>query len=152
MLKELCVVCHKRKLKLGPAFCARGLVTKWERNSFVPRDFDYQNVSYKDRDNAVIGYGLRALISGNNYCFQVTFKPALGPTRPSVHWVSDVLSPGVKRPGFVIFYSSPLDVRVKKAWTYISRARTFMVYCMGNILPLGAQNYNIDIYIYIYII
>jgi len=65
----------------------------------------------------VIGYGLKAVISDKNYCFHITSKPALGPARPSIHWLSDVLSPGVKRPGLVIFYSSSPAVRVKKAWT-----------------------------------
>ena len=89
----------------------------------------------------MIGYGLRAVISGNNYCFHVTFKSAVGPTRPSIHWISDVLSPGVKRPGLFIFYSSPSAVRVKKAWNYISP-----IYCIGKMLPLGAQNYNLNKY------
>jgi hypothetical protein len=35
----------------------------------------------------------------NSFSFTPAFKPALGPTQPPIHWVSEVISPRVKRPG-----------------------------------------------------
>jgi hypothetical protein len=45
---------------------------------------------------------------------------ALGFTQPSIQWIPDTLSPGVKRPGREAEHSPPSVTEVENAWSYTS--------------------------------
>jgi hypothetical protein len=49
------------------------------------------------------------------FLFATTFRPALGPTKPPIQWVRNVLSSGVKRPGREANKSLPPIVGDKNA-------------------------------------
>jgi hypothetical protein len=60
--------------------------------------------------------------SGKNFFFlhNVQSRPALGPPQPSMQWVLEALSPGVKRHEHEANYSPPTSAEVKKMWLYTS--------------------------------
>jgi hypothetical protein len=85
--------------------------------------------SKRSRDSAVgiaTGYGLEDRGSefetrwGKNFHFSTSSRPALGPTQPPIQWISEALSPGIKRPGREDDHSPPTSAEVKKVWIYIS--------------------------------
>jgi hypothetical protein len=45
-------------------------------------------------------------------------RPALGSTLPSIQWISEALSPEVKRSGREADHSPPVSAEVKKMWIY----------------------------------
>jgi hypothetical protein len=60
--------------------------------------------------------------------FSMSSGPALGCTQPPIQWVSEALSPGVKRPGREADHSPPTSAEVKKMWIYTSTpSYAFMV-------------------------
>ena len=74
-------------------------------------------------------------------CGMYTFRPALGPTQPSIQWVSGFF-PGVKRPGREVNHSPPSSVEVNNEWSSTSTTPvclhgigrehfTFYVACTG---------------------
>jgi hypothetical protein len=52
--------------------------------------------------------------------FTTASRPALGPTQPSIQWVTGALSLVVKRPGREADYQPPSSAEVKNAWNYTS--------------------------------
>jgi len=58
-------------------------------------------------------------------------RPALGLTRPPVHWVPGAVSPGVKLPGHEADHSAPCSAEVEKAWSYNSTPQhVFTAWCL----------------------
>jgi hypothetical protein len=58
--------------------------------------------------------------AGNISLFATASRPALGPNQPPTQWVSELLSPGVKRPVREADHLLPSGARVKNAWSYTS--------------------------------
>jgi hypothetical protein len=56
---------------------------------------------------------------GKNFHFSASFKRTLGPTQPTIHWVTGP-SPGVKRKGREADHASPTSAEVKKTWIHTS--------------------------------
>jgi hypothetical protein len=54
------------------------------------------------------------------FLFTTASRPALGPTKPLIQWVTRALSPGVKRPWREADHSPPSSAEVKNAWSYTS--------------------------------
>jgi hypothetical protein len=66
-----------------------------------------------------------------NFIFSTLSRPALGSTQAHIQWVTEALSPGVKRPGHEADYSPPTTAEVKKQWIYISTLPyAFMAQCL----------------------
>jgi hypothetical protein len=55
----------------------------------------------------------------NNFLFSTSSRPALRPTQPSIQWVKEALSPGVKWPGLEADHSPTTSAEVKKRDLYI---------------------------------
>jgi hypothetical protein len=55
-----------------------------------------------------------------NFYFSISFRPALGPTRPPIHWVPVAPSSRLKRPRRETDHSPPTGTEVKKNSSYIS--------------------------------
>jgi hypothetical protein len=53
------------------------------------------------------------------FLFATASRPALGPTQPPIQWLSEALSPEVKRPGREAD-QSPLSISEVNAWDYTS--------------------------------
>jgi hypothetical protein len=49
-----------------------------------------------------------------NFHFSVLSRPALGPTKPTVQWVPEALSLGLKQQGREAGYSPPTGVQAKE--------------------------------------
>jgi hypothetical protein len=54
------------------------------------------------------------------FLFTTASRPTLGPTQPSIQWVTGSLSLGVKRPGLEADHSPLSSAEVKNAWSYTS--------------------------------
>jgi len=52
--------------------------------------------------------------------FGTMYKPALGPIQPPIQWVSGVLIPGAKWPGYESGCSPPFNANIKNTWSYTS--------------------------------
>jgi hypothetical protein len=54
------------------------------------------------------------------FLFTTASRTALGPTQPSIQWVPEALSLGVKLLRREANHSAPSSVEVKNAWSYTS--------------------------------
>jgi hypothetical protein len=54
------------------------------------------------------------------FLYATASRPAQGPTRPPIQWLSGVLSPKVKWPVCKADHSPLSSAEVKNAWSYIS--------------------------------
>jgi hypothetical protein len=64
------------------------------------------------------------------FLFTIVSRTALEPTRPSIQYVSGVLSLGLKRPGRETDHSAPSSTEVKNAWSYTSTPQyVFLAWC-----------------------
>jgi hypothetical protein len=62
--------------------------------------------------------------------FTSPHTPALGPTQPTIHWIPEILTPGVKRQGRETDRSPPTSADVRKTWIYSSTPPyVFMAQC-----------------------
>jgi hypothetical protein len=57
---------------------------------------------------------------GKIFLPSIRFRPILGPTQPPIQWVSETLSPRVKRPGREADHSPPTSAKIKNTWIYTS--------------------------------
>jgi hypothetical protein len=55
-------------------------------------------------------------------------RPALGPTQPSIQWVTGAFTSGVKWPGRETDHSLPSSAEVKNAWSYNPNPPTTLTY------------------------
>jgi hypothetical protein len=63
--------------------------------------------------------------------FPTASKLALGPTQPRTQWISEALSPGIKRSGCEANQSLPPIAEVKNTWSYTSTPLyVFMPWCL----------------------
>jgi hypothetical protein len=86
--------------------------------------FYFNETSYPSQDSAVgivTGYRLddqeveiRVPVGSRIFISPLSSRPALGPTQPSLQWVPEALSPGVKRPGHEADNSPPTSAKVNK--------------------------------------
>jgi hypothetical protein len=60
------------------------------------------------------GFGVPSPGGVKNFYFSMSSKPALGSTRPPTRWVSEALSPVVKREGCEVDHLPPSSAEVKK--------------------------------------
>jgi len=73
-----------------------------------------------------LGYGLdvQGSILGRVrkefFLFTTISEPVLGPTKPPLHWVVEVLSLGVKWPGHKADHSPLPSTEVENAWSSLS--------------------------------
>jgi hypothetical protein len=72
--------------------------------------------------------------SSDLLCPSVTSRPALGPTRPPIQWVTGggrVPFPAVKRSGREADHSPPSGAEIKNAWRYTTTPPyVFMTWCL----------------------
>jgi len=70
----------------------------------------------KDEDDCLQA-GRAGFDSGQGiFPFATASNPALGPTKPPIHWVPGAFIPGVKRPGRKANHSALPNGEIKSAW------------------------------------
>jgi hypothetical protein len=64
------------------------------------------------------------------YLFTTASRPALGPTQPPIHWVPEVLSLRLKRPGREADHLLPSSAEVRNTWSCTSTPKyAFKTWC-----------------------
>jgi hypothetical protein len=65
------------------------------------------------------------------FIFSTASRTALELTQPPIQWVTEGLSPGIKRPGREADHSTPSSAEVKNVWSYTSTLQyIFMAWCL----------------------
>jgi hypothetical protein len=75
------------------------------------------------------------------FLFTTVSRTALGPTQPSIQWVTGALSLGIKRPGREADHSPPSSAKDKNAWSYFSTPQcVFMAWCLVKLITIEGSS------------
>jgi hypothetical protein len=120
----------------------------WFFNRFLLNT--YATYLIRSRDSSVgiaTGYGLDDWGTGvrvpvDSRIFSTSSISALGSIQPPIQWVTEALSPGVKRPVLEADHLHPTSADVKKMWMYTSTPPyAFMAWCL--ISKVQGQRYRL---------
>jgi len=70
---------------------------------------------------------------GKFFLFSKMCRPAMGPTKPPVHWIPGVLLLGVKWLRHEADHSAPSMAKAKNEWSYTSALHTSSWYAQGKL-------------------